>query len=115
MNIVPEAARYLGGRDVAEVAKTTAFNCKPDALCVSGLTAGSTTDSQVLARVKETVGDLVVFANTGCREDSIARQLAVADGAIVGTTFKKDGIFENFVDQTRVCTFMDRVRELRKN
>lgn len=114
MNIVPEAARYLGGRDVAEVAKTTAFNCKPDALCVSGLTAGSSTDSQVLARVKETVGDLVVFANTGCREDSIARQLSVADGAIVGTTFKKDGIFENFVDQTRVCTFMDRVRELRK-
>ncbi|MBQ3664458.1 MAG: SgcQ protein, partial [Clostridia bacterium] len=40
--------------------------------------------------------------------------LSVADGAVVGTTFKKDGIFENHVDAERVKRFMDKVRSFRK-
>jgi membrane complex biogenesis BtpA family protein len=44
-NILPEAARYLADRDIQEIAKTTVFNNKPDSLCVSGLTAGSGSDS----------------------------------------------------------------------
>lgn len=112
-NIVPEAARYLADRDVAQIAKTTVFNCKADALCVSGLTAGEETDNQMLRNVKETVPDTVVFANTGCRLENIERQLSVADGAVVGTTFKIDGKFNNPVDEERVVRFMDKVREFR--
>lgn len=51
-NIVPEAAVYLGNRDVCSIAKSTVFNNNPDALCVSGLTAGARTDSAILKRVK---------------------------------------------------------------
>ena len=40
-NIVPEAAKYMADRDIESVAKTTVFNNRPDALCVSGLTAGA--------------------------------------------------------------------------
>ena len=36
-NIVPEAALYLGNRTVADIARSTVFNDRPDALCVSGL------------------------------------------------------------------------------
>ncbi|MBU8913279.1 MAG: BtpA/SgcQ family protein, partial [Spirochaetales bacterium] len=39
-NIVPEAAAYLGNRTPAEIARSTVFNAQPDALCVSGMTAG---------------------------------------------------------------------------
>ncbi len=112
-NIVPEAAAYLAKRDIAEVAKTTVFNNKPDALCVSGITAGAELDSQVLHRVKEAVPGTGVFSNTGCKIDNIQTQLAHADGAVVGTTFKVDGIFANPVDSTRVRDFMDKVREFR--
>ena len=35
-NIVPEAASYLGSRDIVSVAKSTVFNNRPDGLCVSG-------------------------------------------------------------------------------
>ncbi|MBW9775133.1 BtpA family protein SgcQ, partial [Escherichia coli] len=63
-NIVPEAAVYLGNRDICSIAKSTVFNNHPDALCVSGLTAGTRTDSALLKRVKETVPDTVVLANT---------------------------------------------------
>lgn len=113
-NIVPEAAKYLAQRDIGNIAKSTIFNCGPDALCVSGLMAGSETESSILKVVKSVSGKVPVFANTGCRVDNIRQQLAVADGAIVGTTFKKDGDFNGFVDVGRVKEFMDVVKELRK-
>lgn len=112
-NIVPEAARYLADRTIKDIARSTVFNCKADALCVSGLTAGSETSSQILMDVKEIVPNTVVFANTGCRVDNIERQLSIADGAVVGTTFKHDGIFENGVDKERVLRFMDKVHTFR--
>ncbi len=112
-NIVPEAAVYLAERDVVSIAKSTVFNARPDALCVSGLTAGSVTDETVLKSVKDTVPDTVVFANTGVRLENVEQQLSVADGAVVGTTFKKDGVFENHVDVERVRTFMDVVKSFR--
>ena len=112
-NIVPEAAKYLADRDIAQIAKTTVFNCKADALCVSGLTAGEETDNQILKNVKDIVPGTVVFANTGCRENNIEKQLSVADGAVVGTTFKINGVFENAVDKERVLHFMDKVKNFR--
>lgn len=112
-NIVPEAARYLGDRDICDIARSTVFNNRPDVLCVSGLTAGSETDTQILIQVKKTVPDTAVFCNTGCRLENIDRQLAVADGAVVGTTFKFDGKFENLADKSRVKVFMDKVKSIR--
>ena len=113
-NIVPEAAKYMATRDVVEIAKTTVFNCHADSLCVSGLTAGAETDSQILAKVKAAVPDTVVLANTGCRPSNIERQLSIADGAVVGTTFKVDRKFENQVDIKQVIEFMDIVKRFRE-
>jgi len=113
-NIVPEAARYLADRDIVSIARSTVFNNKSDALCVSGLTAGAETDSQILQQVKSAVPNTVVFANTGVRLENVEKQLSIADGAVVGTTFKKDGVFENAVDAARVKQFMDKVKAFRK-
>lgn len=112
-NIYPEAASHLGCRDIESIIKTTRFNCLPDALCVSGATAGSATDPEILSRAKGAAGDTVVFANTGCKVETIESILSIADGAIVATTFKYDGIFENAVDPTRVKAFMSKVMNFR--
>ncbi len=112
-NIVPEAAKYLADREIESIAKTTVFNCRPDALCVSGATAGSATDPEVLRRAKSAAGDTVVLANTGCRVNTIENLLNIADGAVVGTTFKYDGKFENQTDVKRVREFMDKVKSFR--
>jgi membrane complex biogenesis BtpA family protein len=112
-NIVPEAAQYLGGRDITSIARSTVFNHRPDALCVSGLIAGASTDAQTLKAVKDVVPNTIVFANTGVNLGNVDQQLAIADGAVVGTTFKFDGIFENHVDEERVRGFMHHVRALR--
>lgn len=113
-NILPEAAKYLAERDIQEIAKTTVFNNRPDALCVSGLTAGSETDTQKIKLVKEVVPDTIVFANTGVNNETLEKQLAIADGAIVATTFKYNGKFENRVDIERVKVFMKHAKEFRK-
>ena len=113
-NIVPEAARYLADRDIRDIARSTEFNNSPDAICVSGLTAGSETDTQVLKQVKDSVKRTPIFCNTGCNKGNIRRQLGIADGAVVATTFKYDGIFENAVDVKRVKEFMDEVKDFRK-
>ena len=113
-NIVPEAARYLADRPIEEIARSTEFNNRPDAICVSGLTAGAETDTQVLTRVKSAVKHTPVLCNTGCNINNITRQLANSDGAVCATTFKYDGVFENAVDESRVRAFMDVVKEFRK-
>ena len=112
-NIVPEAARYLADRDIKDIARSTEFNNRPDALCVSGLTAGSETDTQILGQVKASVKRTPILCNTGCNVNNITRQLSVADGAVCATTFKYDGVFENAVDVKRVKEFMDKVKEYR--
>ena len=113
-NIVPEAAMYLADRDIVEIAKSTVFNNHPDAICVSGLTAGVQTDVSTLKKVKEAIPDTVVVSNTGVRIDNAKEQLSIADGAIVGTAFKHDGIFENHVDASRVREFMTKIKSIRQ-
>ena len=113
-NIVPEAAAYLAGRDIASITKSTVFNCLPDGLCVSGLTAGTATDTSVLKIVKENAGATPVVVNTGVNAENVTEQLSIADAAIVGTFFKKDGKFENAVDVNRVKQLMAEVHKLRQ-
>jgi hypothetical protein len=113
-NITPEAAVYLGGRDLASVARSTVFNNSPDAICISGMTAGMETSMQDLTVVKEAIPETPIFANTGVRLENVDQQLAVADGCITGTTFKRDGYIWNEVDINRVRAFMDKVKAIRK-
>lgn len=112
-NIVPEAATYLGDRDIAQMTRSTVFNGAPDGLCVSGLTAGAATDTSTLKIVKENAGDVPVMVNTGVRPETVRESLKYADGAIVGTWFKQDGVFENDAESARVAELMEAVRETR--
>lgn len=112
-NIVPESAVYLAERHIVDIAKSTVFVAQPDALCVSGLTAGAEASFQTLKDVKSAVPGTPVFANTGVRLSNVEQMLSIADGAITGTTFKRDGYIWNEVDVNRVREFMQKVKGLR--
>ena len=109
----PESDVYLAERPLAKITKSMIFHCFPDALCVSGASAGTETDSSLIQQVRDVAGDTPVLCNTGCTAANIKEKLAYSDGACVGTAFKKDGKFQNTVDGDRVKEFMDRVREYR--
>ena len=112
-NIVPESAAYLGNRSIAEIARSTVFNTRPDAICVSGLTAGQETSSEVLKIVKGAVPEMILIANTGVTLANVEEQLSIADGAVIGTAFKEDGQTWNPVSSERVKSLMDKVKQLR--
>ena len=80
---------------------------------MSGLTAGVQTDISTLRKVKEAIPDTVLVANTGVRMENAEEQLSIADGAIVGTFFKYDGVFENHVEENRVRMFMEKIKAFR--
>lgn len=112
--INPESDRNLDTRPLSEIAESTIFKAAPDGLCISANAAGQDVDDALIASVKQANPNVVVLCNTGCRIDTIARKLKTADAAVVGTTFKADGVFENRVDVNRVKAFMDVVKEIRK-
>jgi membrane complex biogenesis BtpA family protein len=107
-NLSAELAAPIAARPPAEVARSTAFSSLPDGLCVSGAGAGIAVSSDLLTEAKRAV-DVPVLANTGVRPDNVADLLAVADGAVVGTSLKVDGYIWNEVDPDRVRALMDRV------
>lgn len=111
----PESDAYIRERDILKITKSILFHCDPDALCVSGESAGSETNSDNIMAVKSVSGDVPVFCNTGCTKENVAEKIKYSDGACVGTAFKTDGKFNNFVDSSRVKEFMDIVKQCRKS
>lgn len=109
-----ESDVYLSDRDIQSITRSMIFKCAPDGLCVSGESAGSAANTDLFARVKQVAGATMVFANTGCNINNIENILRICDGAIVATTFKANGKFDNHVDQERVKAFMEKVHQIRK-
>lgn len=110
----PESDEYLAERGLEKITKSMIFHCFPDGLCVSGSSAGEVTDTSLVTRVKAVAGDTPVFCNTGCTKENIAEKLSQCDGACVGTAFKRDGKFSNYVEPERVREFMEVVKQYRK-
>ena len=107
-NINAEFAAPLAPRPLAEVARSVVFSSSPDALCVSGPITGQPVDASGLAEVAAAVGGrgVPVLVNTGFRADLAAGMLRHADGAIVGSSLKVDGVTWNPVDPARVRELM---------
>lgn len=77
-----------------------------DAVIVTGSATGKETAIEDLKQAKEVAGTAPVFAGSGVDEQNVAAVLKVADGAIVGTAFKRDGVTTNPVDPVRVAGLM---------
>jgi membrane complex biogenesis BtpA family protein len=73
-----------------------------DALVVSGEGTGRPVDPAELAQVKAAAGDTPVLVGSGASPETIADLLTHADGAIVGTSLKQDGVTTKPVDPARV-------------
>ena len=111
-NVQPEFASAVGSRSVADRARGAAF-LGLDAILISGPAAGVPFEMTDLQAAKEAVPDTPVIANTGVRADTIPEIFRVADGAIVGTSFKVDGMTWNPVDPDRAKRLMEAARTAR--
>jgi uncharacterized protein len=104
-NITPEFASPLGHRTTAERARG-AVSRGVDAILITGPVTGLPTSLEELRTVKAAVPGTPVLASTGVTAGTIKRTLETADGAIVGTHLKHDGVTWNPVDPVRAAAFM---------
>ena len=112
-NITPEFASPLGHRSIPQRARS-AVSLGVEALLISGPITGTATDLDQLSAAKAAVPQTPVLANTGVTAETVGAVLAVADGAIVGTHLKRDGVTWNPVDRDRACRFMEAVGRTRE-
>lgn len=113
-NINAEFAAPIAPRPIGDVAKSVVFSSNPDAICVSGPITSQAADSSALSEVSSAIAGsgVPVLVNTGFKVSNARDLLAFADGAIVGSSLKVDGITWNPVDRARVQQLMTEVRRI---
>ena len=89
----------LGSRDLRDEVEDAVSRGRADAIIVSGRATGKETLPEDLKIAKETAGAVPVLAGSGINRTNVAEALTHADGLIVGTAFKKDGVTSNPVDR----------------
>ncbi len=101
------------GIDLATHIEWTEFY-QPDALIVSGKMTGSAPE---LSKVKKAskLASRPILMGSGTNPENVADFLQYADGAIVGSSLKKDGRSENPVDVKIVKKYMDAVNRVRES
>jgi membrane complex biogenesis BtpA family protein len=112
-NINAEFASPLDARSIGLRAKSAVFSSLADAILVSGPLTGQPAEQADLRVVRDAIGDVPLFANTGVNLDNVRDVFSVADGCVIGTHFKVDGDTWNPVDGQRVKRFMDVVNSIR--
>jgi len=100
------------GIDLATHIEWTRFS-GADGLIVSGRMTGDAPDLAKVREAKALAIDRPVLLGSGATEANIAAFLSAADGVIVGSSLKVDGVCENPVDVDRVRRFVAAARSAR--
>lgn len=103
----------LSGRNEAEDVRIGAARC--NALVVTSDATGQETDPAKIMRFRAATGRQVpILIGAGMTEANAARQLALADGAIVGSWLKEGHVDTGRVAPSHVTRFMAAVRQARE-
>jgi len=100
------------GLDLATHIEWTEFY-GADALIVSGRMTGSAPDIEKVREAKR-LATRPLLIGSGTNTENVVEFLQYADGIIVGSSLKKDGVMENPVDIELVRALMNKVRLLRE-
>ena len=106
-DVLVKHAVPIGDLGIEETARDTFHRGLADALIVSGVATGAATEVDDLRRVKGACPDAPLLVGSGARVDNARELLEYADGLIVASSLKVDGVLANPVD-------VKRVQELRK-
>jgi hypothetical protein len=103
----------LTSRPIEESARDAAYRGMADALIVTGPHTGAEPDRDQLRRIRVSVPDRPILIGSGLTRRNAVKLLGEADGAIVGTYVKENGMVEKPVDETRVIELVRAIARLR--
>jgi uncharacterized protein len=95
-------AAQIAPRPIGEIASDAIERGLAQAVIVTGGGTGKEIDLRDLQSTRAAVPEARILAGSGITDANVAQILNIADGVIVGTYFKKDGIVSNPVDIDRV-------------
>ena len=85
-----------------------------DGLVVTGVATGEPTAMGDLKKVRGAAPGMPLLVGSGATADNAAELLSIADGLIVGTSVKRDGVLANPVEAARVRRLVDAARGARR-
>lgn len=98
--------------DLAATAEAAAW-CGADGVVVTGAATGKPTDPGDVAAVRRAVR-VGVFVGSGVTPENVAEVAPHADGVIVGSDLKRDGVWSNPPDAGRVARMVKAMTELQR-
>jgi membrane complex biogenesis BtpA family protein len=105
-DLLVKHAAPLGPQTIEEAARDAAERGLADALIVTGSGTGEATDLDDVRRVRAVLPEMPILVGSGVTEATVRETFALADGAIVGTSFKIGGKTTAPVDIERVRRFV---------
>jgi len=103
-------AAQLAPRPIGELAEDAVERGLAGAIIVTGSGTGKPTGDGDLAEVRAAVPRTPVYVGSGARPETVSALMRHADGVIVGTATKVDGVVTNPVDIGRVREMVRAVR-----
>lgn len=103
-------AAPLAVRPIEELAEDAVERGLAGAVIVTGRATGHAAAEEDLAAVRGAVPATPVYVGSGVTAEGVGRLLRFADGVIVGTAAKVDGIVGNAVDPRRVRAIVEAAR-----
>ncbi len=100
-DVLVKHAVPLGEVDLALMAKETAYRGLADGLIVTGPVTGLPADAGDVKIVRSAVPDHLLLVGSGVDAGNARGLLEYADGAVVGTSLKEDGVVANPIDPER--------------
>ena len=94
------------------IAKDTVERGLADGVIVSGTGTGSAPDISDLEAVREALPKTPIFIGSGASQENAGSLLRTADGIIIASSLKRQGVLENPVDVERVRSFVNAVQRI---
>jgi uncharacterized protein len=86
---------------------------RADAIVVTGEGTGKQTPMDKISEFKKILKDFPLIVGAGLTPETVGEQLKIANGAIVGSTFKPAGVTTKKISRELVKKFMDEVKKLK--
>ena len=86
-----------------------AIEAMADAVIVTGKFTGQNPSIEDIKKLRSCFGDFPIIIGSGVNADNVNEYLEYADGVIVGSSLKVDGIVTNKIDLVRAKNFMSKI------
>ena len=101
-DVLVKHAAPVGSDNLGLMVRETFQRGLADGVIISGPATGQPTSASDVAEARSAAPDGFILVGSGIDESKAASVLSAADGAIVGTSLKQDGIINNKLDLGRV-------------